>query len=460
LKRAGLILLLAGCATQEREARTFSIPIEVAGLPTGSEFVPVTCFIDFTAVLERLKVAGAVDERSLRLYAGNAEIPFQFSASPQARPKERKLLPGTSPAVSLSAEYAAGETPAGVRVAGVLTWLARGPRYRLSFKVAPEGRLVQVPFPPQNLRAFDAQGRATPVRHFPRMQIRPQWPLDGKVDLYDGRQLVTTYHTGPTQGQAAPPLRRPFFYPVAGPDGIPLTEFGKPHDPTGSHAHHYSLWIAHGSVSGKDFWSERGGMIVHEQFELQEDGPVFGRIVQKTRWVHGETEALRERRTLTLYGGPEAFRVLDVDLELSAAGAAPVTLGKSSFGFLAARVAQSMTPFDGGGEILNARGDRSEHGAHLKRAEWIDQSGPISPGLWGGVAILDHPSNPNHPTGWHCRDDGWAGASLNLDGPSTIEPGRPLKLRYRVVLHRGNAVQGEIARRFEEYASQPAVTLP
>ena len=121
-------------------------------------------------------------------------------------------------------------------------------------------------------------------------------------------------------------MRRPFLYPLVGPDGIPLTEFGKPHDPTGSHAHHYSLWVAHASVGGKSFWSETEGLIAHEGFDHQEDGPVFCRIVQKTAWVHGETTVLRERRRVTVWATPESFRAIDVDLEFEPCGAAPVTL--------------------------------------------------------------------------------------------------------------------------------------
>ena len=150
---------------------------------------------------------------------------------------------------------------------------------------------------------------------------------------------------------------------------------------------------------------------------------------------------------------------MDIDLELTPTGKEPVTLGQTTFGFLAARVAQSMTVFDGGGEILNTAGDRNEHGAHLMRAAWIDQSGPVAPGKWGGIAILDHPSNPNHPTAWHCRNDGWAGAAFNKDGPRMIQPGESLKLRYRVHLHRGNAKDGAVAKRFTEYAAQPEVRL-
>src|SRR5262249_6870375 len=143
----------------------------------------------------------------------------------------------------------------------------------------------------------------------------------------------------------------PFLYPVNGPDGIGLTEFGKPHDPTGSHDHHYSLWVAHTSVNGRDFWGEKGGLILHQRFDLLEDGPVFCRLVQATAWNFGGTYLLRERRTLTVYRTPEHFRLLDLELELTPAGAEAVTLGKTSFGLLAVRVAQSMSVFDGGGEI-------------------------------------------------------------------------------------------------------------
>jgi hypothetical protein len=331
-------------------------------------------------------------------------------------------------------------------------------RYLLRFGVPRVGSFIQVPYPPQDLRAFSKEGLATPARQFPHMQIRPQRALDGAVHLYADGQLVTSYHTGPTSAQ--PPAgahRRPFLYPVNGPDGIGLTEFGKPHDPTGSHDHHYSLWVAHTSINGRNFWDEKSGAIVHKRFDLMEDGPVFCRVVQRTAWTFDGTELLSERRSLTLYRPAAAFRLMDVELELTPAGKEAVTLGKTSFGLLAVRVAQSMSVFDGGGEIRNERGDRNERGAHLKHAAWLDQSGPVAPGKWGGVAILDHPENVNHPTGWHCRNDGWAGASFNLEKPYTIEAGQKLRLRYRLHLHRGNADSGEVAKRYEEYRARPVV---
>lgn len=474
----------SGAGIDDAAYQWFSVPIEVAGLPAHSSFVPVACPIDFSELLRQRSAPGAVDERSLQLRliqpdGTQVEQSVQFTASPQPRAKSRRLLEGTVPGVSYLAEFDAGGTP-DCRVEGTLTWIAQAGadgvgRYRLRFGCLRQGRLIQVPFLPQNLRVFDREGSATPIRYFPRMQFHPQWPLDGVIHVREREQPITSYHLGPTLDQAASrcsPIRRPFLYPVIGPDGVPLTEFGKPHDPTGSHAHHYSLWIAHANVAGQDFWSEQGGVIAHEQLERLEDGPVFGRLVQTTRWLREQHVSLRERRTLTVYRAAADFRLLDLELELSTGDAAAVELGKTPFGFVAVRVAQSMTPFDGGGEILNACGDRNEPAALWKRAAWLDQSGPIRErnaqdpeeaggpvARWGGIAILDHPDNVNHPTVWHCRNDGWAGAAFNAEGPKTLAGGEKLHLRYRLHLHRHNAIQGQVGERFAEYRAQPAIRV-
>ena len=116
-----------------------------------------------------------------------------------------------------------------------------------------------------------------------------------------------------------------------------------------------------------------------------------------------------------------------------------------------------MTVFDGGGEILNSLGQRNEQKAHWQNASWIDQSGPIAAGKWGGIALFDHPDNPGYPNAWHCRNDGWAGASFNLNKSWILEPGDNMILKYRIHLHRHNAEEGEVERRYEEYISSPII---
>ena len=111
------------------------------------------------------------------------------------------------------------------------------------------------------------------------------------------------------------------------------------------------------------------------------------------------------------------------------------------------------------GYFKHSRGNLNESQVHLTRAEWLDQSGPIAPNKWGGLAILDSPENPHFPTGWHCRDDGWAGAAFNMDEPFVLEAGKTLRLKHRIILHRGNAEEARIQDRFAEWAARPAIAI-
>ena len=464
--------------------QSFSVPIDVRGLPVQGGFMPVSHLIHWDEILEQCAVAGVVDEHTLRLYrceasGGEVELPLQYRASAQSCSHGRPLREETPSHVSWAANWSADSVSPSAKGSGTVTWIAQGDlhggcRYRLSWRVPAEGHVVQVPYPPHNLRCFDAEGQPTRVRWFPSMQLRPLWPLDGVIHVSHRESLRTSYHLGPTA--PAPPdeasdaqesgrttsdavPRRPYFYPVHGPDGIGLTELGKPHDPTGSHAHHYSLWMAHANVNGHDFWSEKGGCVRHQQFDEMEDGPLYARLVQQLRWDRGAESQMQERRELTLFVGSDDIRVIDFDSEFSSVGSEPVELGQTPFGFLAARVSQCMTVFDGSGEIINSNGERNEDGACGQRAAWIDQSGPIAPQKWGGVTLLDHPSNPHFPTHWHCRNDGWAGASFNREAPWHIQDGEVLRLRYRVVLHRHNALESGADLRYDEYACIPTISL-
>jgi hypothetical protein len=129
-----------------------------------------------------------------------------------------------------------------------------------------------------------------------------------------------------------------------------------------------------------------------------------------------------------------------------------VTLGKSNFGMLGVRMAKTIGVHDGGGTIRNSVGGVNEAGVHEKAARWCDYSGPITREANEGITLLDHPANPNHPTVFHVRDDGWMGAALTFAGPRTIEPGQPLKLRYGLWVHAGVPSAERIDDQFAQFA--------
>ncbi|MCX5646131.1 MAG: PmoA family protein, partial [Phycisphaerae bacterium] len=260
----------------------------------------------------------------------------------------------------------------------------------------------------------------------PRLQIVPM-AYDQASFQRDGVE-ITRYHFGAG-------LHRPFLFPVVGPAGHSLTRMGHPHDPE-SHSHHNSVWMSHVDVGGVDFWSDRGGGTVrHKRIVKYEDQGEKSYLIAENEWVDKDAKVLlNETRTVSvvLLDGKEWLLVIDSTFT---AKDKPVTLGKTPFGFLSVRMAKTIGVNDGGGRIRNSEGGVNEKEVLWKQARWVDYSGPIENGKIEGITLFDHPGNPNHPSSFHVRNDGWMGASLNLEGPREIPPDKPLHLRYGLYIH-------------------------
>lgn len=282
-------------------------------------------------------------------------------------------------------------------------------------------------------------------RPVPRVKVFPQAHDQASFQV-DGREL-TRYHFG-ADG------RRTFLFPLNGPSGKSLTRIGHPHDPV-SHSHHNSVWVSHFSIDGVDFWGDRGkGRIVHQRIERYEDSDSAASLVAVNHWLNDKLEILiEERRRIEITPLPQGEWLATIDLELSAPRRA-ITFGKTPFGLLGVRMAKTIGVHDGGGRIRNSEGGVNEAGVFWKPARWCDYSGAVENGVIEGLTLLDHPTNPNHPTVFHVRDDGWMGASLTFDGPRELTPGTPLRLRYGLYAHRALAEPAVIEARWKEFAAQ------
>jgi hypothetical protein len=279
----------------------------------------------------------------------------------------------------------------------------------------------------------------------PRMQVIPL--PDGQASVErDGREISRYWFD--------PELRRPFLYPLIGPSGKSLTRMGHPRDPNG-HSHHNSVWVTHHDVGGVAFWNDAPsskGRIVHQRVVRYEDAEDEALIEVVNGWQDGTGKTLLdERRAMRFLPEEGGMWLLALDLTFSAPKE-PVTLGKTNFGMIGVRMAKTIGVHDGGGTIRNSEGGVNEAGVHEKPARWVDYSGPITPAVPEGITLLDHPINPNHPTVFHVRDDGWMGAALTFAAPLTIEPGQPLKLRYGLWVHAGVPTPEAIETQFAEFA--------
>lgn len=291
--------------------------------------------------------------------------------------------------------------------------------------------------------ADDDLPNAQPV---PRMQVLPL-PLEQASVTRDGTE-ISRYFFGNSN-------KRPFLYPLVGPSGRSLTRMGHPRDPNG-HSHHNSVWISHHDVNGVSFWGDTGGAkIVHKRVAQYEDSADEALIQVHNAWNDdtGKT-LLDELRTLRFRPQNDGEWLLILDLELTAKST--VTFGKTPFGLLGVRMAKTIGVHDGGGRILNSNGERDEMEVFWKRAKWCDYSGPIAPNKREGIAIFDHPQNPNHPTVFHVRSDGWMGSSFTHDAARTIEPNQPLKLRYALWIHQGVPQREALEKEFQAFVDKVA----
>jgi Methane oxygenase PmoA len=266
--------------------------------------------------------------------------------------------------------------------------------------------------------------------------------VDGEVVhvTLDGEPFASVHH-------GATP--RPYVFPIHGPGGVLMTRSFPMAEVDGEakdHPHHRSLWFAHGSVDGIDFWQgteRRPRQQRHGDIEVEVTAA--GTVVRgRYDWrVDDDTLVCTESRELT-FGGSDEARTIDLAVTLHPAGRALV-LGDTKEGTFAVRTAQTLCVDGNGatGVLTNSEGAR---GAAVwgKRARWIDASGIVD-GRPVGIAMFDHPDNHAHPTWWHARTYGLLAANPfgvhdfekrppgtgTLSVPATGE----LRLRYRVLLH-------------------------
>ena len=277
----------------------------------------------------------------------------------------------------------------------------------------------------------------------------------------DGRAF-TTFRYG-TDGF------RPYFFPVLGPGGSPVTR-GETSDNSSDHVHHRSLYVAYGEVNDVDVWAEGedSGRVVHQSFTDKSGGAAVGKIHTENDWVNKAGEKLMsDRQNFRIYNTPDTGTIIDLDLTFIAS-AGDVYFGDTKEGgIISVRVNPSMNASDGG-KIENAYGGTNEGETWGKRAQWCDYSGIVE-GTPVGVAVFDHISNPRYPTYWHVRNYGLMTTNIfgtgtfegdqSKDGSYTLKSGEEMNFRFRVLIHAGDAATGQVAQKYHDFINPPTVSI-
>jgi Methane oxygenase PmoA len=300
----------------------------------------------------------------------------------------------------------------------------------------------------------------------------------------DGKPFTDFYVAGTAFGAE---VTKPYLWPLRAPSGTyvtrmwPMENVAEEQKTLKDHQHQRGLWFAHDTVNKLDFWNNeasyktpnRGRITLKKMAEVK-SGKDRGSIAATFDWTNmeGSTSVLTERRVMTFYAG-QPNRVFDIEITLTANQA--VTFGDGKDGVLGIRmrpvlqeIAQKIRGggveegVPGTGHITNADGLAGEKEVWGKPSKWCDYSGDVN-GEKVGIAILDHPDNPRHPVRWHVRGYGLFAANpwglavftndKSQDGSMTVEPGKSLRYRYRVIIHPGDATSADLAAQWSKFAA-------
>jgi len=265
-------------------------------------------------------------------------------------------------------------------------------------------------------------------------------PLDDKsLELREGDRPVFVYNYGMITCPKVPEkdnrrTRSSFVHPLYGLGGEVISE-AFPKD----HYHHVGLFWAwpHVQIDGKeyDLWTYKE---IHQEFRrwlLQETSPTAAQLAVENAWVIGGKDVLIERVWLRTYAATADQRAIDITLFLIPRDK-PVTLWgapQKSYGGINFRILERKKEDT---KITVADGVTKDDLPDT-RLTWADLTAKL-PGVAGinGVAIFVDPRHPDYPPTWLTRHYGilcvgWPGVK-----PHTFQPGQPVRLDYRLLIHK------------------------
>ena len=232
----------------------------------------------------------------------------------------------------------------------------------------------------------------------------------------------------------ARPGMRPYIHPLRGPDGRAcLTE-----DSPWHHPWQHGVQTGFHGVNGCDFWFDPGqqakvviGTIEPSAPSFVSESPATWSIAAMWRHADG-SELMAEQQTWSLQAAED---MLYLDLAWRMEAIPDVQIEQGLYGGLFVRM-----PFraDREARVISATGLQDD-ATEQQAAAWVDVRMPVDGGgVWGGMAILDHPQNPGHPTHW--RVDGQRGINPApcIPGPIELAAGEGISYRYRLILHDGS----------------------
>lgn len=261
-------------------------------------------------------------------------------------------------------------------------------------------------------------------------------------------------------GQAA---RSNYFHPLYDLDGAVVTE-----DFPADHIHHRGIfWAWHqvriNGVDVQDQWGNRDSFWTVQDARIASDtgsASLALRVVwESPRFTdaRGQRRPFVEEQSLTrVHRAEGTIRKIDFHQQLTALvdgveiGGSDDAKGYGGFSF------RIVMPPDI--RFTGKQGVVAPIENAVGSSPWMDVSGTYGTSGKSGLTILTHPSTTGFPQPWILRARGsMQNAVYPGRQPAAIPRDRPVILRYRLVLHRGELATADIERLQAEYARE---TIP
>lgn len=263
-----------------------------------------------------------------------------------------------------------------------------------------------------------------------------QWKdLDeGRLALLDDGKQAFVYNYGPQLPGNVPADRRRccYIYPIATPAGVvPVDDF--PRD----HYHHHGIFWGWPAVDAGgqryDFWMYRGGaQFKFEKFLGRGVSPTEAWVKVQNAWHTPGGRIVEEVVSIRAFPAKGNLREIEVELTLTAQEG-PVTLrgsqdkGKSYGGFSARFAPRESTRLLADDLPVASDEDLVVHESGALEAVYAGRRASLAITVLNGL-----------PHQWCMRNYGFVGASFpgrfGDNNGYTLEPGKPLTLRYRVAV--------------------------
>lgn len=293
---------------------------------------------------------------------------------------------------------------------------------------------------------------------------------DGKLTIKNGKKDLMSYQyttVFPPAGADTNYKRSGFIHPLYAPHGQMLTTIQPP-----DHYHHYGIWNpwTH-TVFEKDtvdFWNLKAhqGTVRFIKFTQQKSKRKFAAFTAQQQHVvfkkdGSEKIALNEWQTVKVHSPSKNndSYIVDFTSKMRCATDSPLLIVAYRYAGFSWRATEYWDKNNS--EMLTSEGKTRDNTDNTK-GKWIVVYGALPGNDEGGIAMLSHPSNYNHPEPLRIwdkkanggRGDVFANFATTKDKDWLLESGKTYTLKYRLVVFNGKFDAAKAAAAWQTFAEE------